>query len=250
LNSGIVVTDVNAEDGAIELETLFGDIDAENLSAPVISIKNSNGRIDALGLEAETSLTCTSAFGVISIRDLTTGSLVTTNENGDIYMIDGTVQGPLEIGSSFGDVSATGLDASGYSLWTNNGSITLDGAKGPLTLDNQFGDILIENANNATLNLNTSNGKISFRGSLTGEDDHLIENSFGDISLYVPAESELTFDLTAEFGEIQSELPLTLTGSIQQTSLEGTLNGGGATVTATTSNGDILLLPLQPGEQD
>jgi DUF4097 and DUF4098 domain-containing protein YvlB len=247
-NSGIVVHDVNAEEGEIELETFFGDIFVENLSAPVISIKNSNGRIDANRLVADTSLTFESAFGEISIRDLATGSLKITNENGDIEVLDGTVQDSLEIGSSFGDVSVMGSDATGYTLHTDNGKITLDGAEGLLTLDNQFGDIVIENANTATLDLRTNNGMISFRGSLDGSVDHLIENSFGDISLSIPSDSNLSFDLKTEFGEIQSELPLTLTGSIQESSLQGTLNGGGTSVTATTSNGDIILLPLQPGE--
>jgi DUF4097 and DUF4098 domain-containing protein YvlB/flagellar basal body-associated protein FliL len=247
-DGGLNAKGIHSDHGDITFEMRFGDMVVEDLSAGNILLKNTDGDITADNLTARDDLSVESSFGQIAVDNLSAGSFTLTNKDGNVRVEDGAIRGSLAVNSSFGDVLVTRVAASGFTLSTNDGDLVLDGANGTLNLKNRFGDITITNAIDVILALESEDGTISFSGSLDESADHTIENRFGDILLSIPPESKLSLDLKTEFGQIDSDLPLTLSGTLQETSWLATMNGGGNVLKAITNDGDISLTALVQGE--
>ncbi len=238
------VTSVNAGTAAVTLETSFGDINVQDLAAGDTTLSTSNGALHASQLELSGSLTVENQFGETTLEQVDAETLDITSSNGKVEVTTGTLDGELHISNTFGDITVRETTAASYTLETSNGELSLEDCRGEINLTNSFGDILVSRAEAAILNITTTNGKIAFSGSLDPTAAHSLENSFGDIQLAIPADSVLDIEFETQFGEIDSEMPITVSGELSPTSLRGTLNGGGALLKATTSNGDISLIAL------
>jgi DUF4097 and DUF4098 domain-containing protein YvlB len=129
-------------------------------------------------------------------------------------------------------------------LHTNSGSITVSGAAGKLKAHTDFGGIKIKNAQDVTLDLKTKSGTVEFSGSL-GAGPHMVQSEFGEIDLTLPADSKLNVDLSTDFGNIHSDLPITVTLNGSSNSdgdkISGSINGGGAKFTAQTNSGSVAI---------
>ena len=136
--------------------------------------------------------------------------------------------------------------AGSYDLHTNSGSIDVDGAENSLKAHTDFGSITIKNAESTTLDLDTQSGTIEFSGSL-GAGPHNVISDFGQIDLNFPADSKLNVNLATDFGSISSEIPITvvLDGKLERDTQEGTMNGGGDTLTVRTKSGDINIAAIE-----
>jgi DUF4097 and DUF4098 domain-containing protein YvlB len=154
------------------------------------------------------------------------------------------VEQEIRVQDDFGEIELDQALASAYDLHTNSGSIIVSGAEGNLKAYTDFGGIKIERAEDVTLDLNTNSGSVEFSGSL-GEGPHLVSSDFGEIDLTLPADSKLDVDLSTEFGNINSDLPITVTlnGSPNSESdqIVGSINGGGDQLTAQTNSGSVTI---------
>jgi DUF4097 and DUF4098 domain-containing protein YvlB len=243
----LTVENVDAGTDPVTLDTSFGKININGLAGGEMTIRTTNGAIKVNDLTASGSVEIDDSFGDVSLRQVTASSLRITSSNGRVEVRDCTAENDLEVTNTFGDVTLRGTSALAYDIETSNGTLDLEGVSGELTLTNSFGDILVSQADTAALTLKTSNGRISFSGTLDPAATHSLENSFGDIDLTIPADSAFDVYLETQFGEIHTDLPITLSGALSQTTLEGTLNGGGPLLRAMTSNGNITLSALPAG---
>jgi DUF4097 and DUF4098 domain-containing protein YvlB len=226
--------------GNLNLNSSFGDITVERAMLGQVEAHSNNGKVQLNAVTASGTVSLSSNFGDLRFEGGGAASLDLKSDNGAIWLNDLTVGGPVAARSSFGDVTLTGVAARAYTLHSDNGNITVDGAAGPLQVDSNFGDIGISHGQDATLDLKTTNGKIEYAGSL-GEGPHVVKSNFGDLTLTLPAETALAVDLKTDFGHIETALPITVAGSADQSHMQGTMNGGGANLTATTNNGNITL---------
>jgi DUF4097 and DUF4098 domain-containing protein YvlB len=155
------------------------------------------------------------------------------------------VGGSLIIQDDFGDIALEQVKAESYDARTNSGAIRIDGAEGEITAHTGFGNIEIQNGENATLDLNTKSGSIDFSGSL-GLGPHTLHSDFGEIELNIPADTALNVTVETKFGEIISDIPITvtITGNITDTQRSGTMNGGGAELKMDTNSGNITIRAL------
>jgi DUF4097 and DUF4098 domain-containing protein YvlB len=247
-NATITVKQVTAEDGKVSIETSFGSITVEDLTAEDISISSSNGEITAHQLRADNSIEIENQFGLIEVHDVLAASFRADNQNGRITIEAGKVEGLIYASTSFGSVQVTDVEANEYELSTSNGNLTVEGSTGTLAIENSFGEISITEASNASLNVKNSNGTITFSGSLNPTSGHTIETSFGGIHLAIPEDSSFDVILDTSFGQIESELPLSVTGTLSSVTdnnhWEASLNDGGPEFKATSSNGDITIQVL------
>jgi DUF4097 and DUF4098 domain-containing protein YvlB len=241
-NSNLIIENVKAGAADIQLLSSFGSIQAKDLEGGSIQVESSNGEISMEDITANGMIDLKNSFAMIKIDGFHADSMNIDSQNGPLEVISGEVTGILKATDSFGNVTVSDVSAATYTLETNNGRLELDGAQGELKLTNEFGDISVQNADQVTLQAQTSNGKIEFTGSLAVGDEHTIENSFGDVTLHLPADSSFNFNLETEFGRISSELPLTLSGEMSENQWQGEVNGGGPTLRVTTNNGNIKIL--------
>lgn len=241
-NSSGEIRVANVEAGAqdVKVEADFGRINLQKVNGRDITVKSNSGTLDLTDVRATGDLSAASDFGNITIENGSAASVTVDSNSGRVSLTRVTIRGALVITCDFSDVELKQASAASYDIDSNSGTITVDGAKNTIKAHTDFGRVVIKNAQNATIDLRSNSGGIEFSGSL-GEGPHTVQSDFGGVSLTLPADSALNVDLATDFGTISSDIPITVTlvGNSQKNRQEGTMNGGGPTLTVTTNNGPI-----------
>jgi len=229
--------------GATRVETAGGNIEVENIG----------GR-----LEART------AGGHIRIGDVQ-GDAVLETSGGKI--LTGRVAGALRAGTAGGDIVVGGATRDVVAL-TAGGKIRLGDVGGRVRAETAGGSIFLETAT-GPVQVQTAGGSIELLRILSGVravttagrvqaqiaatresfQPSLLETSFGDVVVYLPADLPLTIDaeiLQAMGHTIKTDFPLQVTPSSgygpRTVEARGELNGGGETLRIRTTMGNILIL--------
>jgi DUF4097 and DUF4098 domain-containing protein YvlB len=269
---------VSGVTGAAELETSFGSIEVEDVSG-VVSAQSDSGDITLIGLSDGGDLEVETNFGKLVLQNITADSLVARSDSGDIQMEEGTLagvldlrtnfgsvivrdvgaerltahsdsgkiqaeeitlDGDLDLETNFGDVMAESVVATSYRLRSGSGGLTLDGCGGSLDLQTDFGGIEVQNARDAALMLKTNSGRVFFSGSLRAEGEHRAESDFGNVHLVLPADAAFALDAQTEFGSVKTDFAVTVT-EFEEKHIVGDVNGGGPLLWLRTGSGDVRL---------
>ena len=226
----------------IQLNSEFGSITLKNANGNNVILDSNGGGIVLKEVRATGSITTQTDFGNTSFENGSSNSLSIDSNNGAVSLIKVRVSKEIKIEDEFGEIDLEQAFAASYDLHTNGGSITISGAKGKLKARTDFGGIKIENAESVTLDLETNNGTVEFSGSL-GIGPHMVNSEFGEVDLTLPADSKLSVNLKTEFGNIQSDLPITVTLNGTSNSsgdqIVGSINSGGEQLTVQTNNGSV-----------
>ncbi|NUM49122.1 MAG: DUF4097 family beta strand repeat protein [Anaerolineales bacterium] len=244
----ITAQDLQTGENPIHLVTSFGDIQFENSTGSEIYLESSNGKLTGTDLSTLGTLEASSSFGDIHLDGLTAETVTVSSQNGVVEVLNGEVSGKITASSNFGDITLQNLTANSYNLESQNGKISVDGLAGKVVIRNGFGDIEVTHGVNVTLDMGSSNGNVSYSGSLNPDADHQLNSDFGDLTVTLPEDSAFDLSLETSFGEINSDFPVTLFGTLEETSWQAEINGGGPLITATTDNGNITLRILAEGE--
>jgi DUF4097 and DUF4098 domain-containing protein YvlB len=244
-SGAVTLRAVRAGGEGLTARSNFGTVILADVAAGEIVAHSGSGQLDLTDVAAGGSLTATSNFGAVEIARGRAAGLTARTGAGQIRLTDLTVDGPALARSSHGAVTLTGVQAATYDVSSGSGSVVLDGVSGVLRAQSDFGDVRVTNAQRAQLDLHTRSGALAFAGSL-GDGPHQLKSDFGDIRLQLPGDAALTVDLKTSLGGIRSSLPVTGQGTPSATHWRGTVNGGGASLTAITSNGSIALATLTP----
>jgi len=178
----------------------------------------------------------------------------------------------VEVGTAGGSVKARSL-AGTVNAETSGGSVKVEEIEGPVRCETSGGSITAERIT-GTANLETSGGRVTARsvvgdvdaetsggglnltdidgkvhaetsgGSITielaGENRGVYAStSGGSIDITVPSDTRATLDASTSGGSMTCDLPVTTQGRIHPTSVQGTINGGGNPIHASTSGGSV-----------
>lgn len=242
----IQVSNVDAGSQNVRVEADFGRITLEKVNGKDITVNSNSGEIELINVRASGDLLGKTDFGNINFENGSAASATLESSSGVVTLHKVNIRGLLEVICDFGDIELDQAIAGSYDLDSNSGSITVDGVKNNIKAHTDFGQIVIENAQAVTLDLKSNSGGIEFSGSL-GDGPHTIQSDFGGILLSIPADSKLNVDLKTDFGDISSDIPITVTlsGDSKQTQQTGTMNGGGAELTVRTNNGPIEITAIK-----
>lgn len=238
-NSGDINAEGISEEGSrINLSSDFGNITLEKSSCGSVQIHSNSGSVILHDVNASEKIELSSDFGKLEFRKGSADILTLETNSGKIYLSGVTVESDLVVRNGFGDIVLENVTANIFDLDTNRGKIMLESTGGTIKAVSDHGDLEIKVTDQATLDLYAKSGNIVFSG-LLGIGPHSLVTDFGDISMYLPKDTALTFDLETDFGKLKTEFPITLEGNVKQDHWRGTLNDGGAELTATTNSGDI-----------
>jgi DUF4097 and DUF4098 domain-containing protein YvlB len=245
-NSGeVTVQGIRAPRQTVDLRSEFGSIILEDAAAGDIEMHSNSGRLGLQDVTATRGITLGSEFGSIEFTSGVAEGLNIEANSGGIILSDLTIEEPVKLSTEFGDITLRNVDAPSYDLRSNSGNISLDSAQGTVWVHTEFGDIEVSNGEQATLDLQTNSGSIVYSGSL-GSGPHMVKTEFGNISLTLPGDTSLTVDLGTEFGKVKSEFAITLSGEFSEKHLNGTINGEGPNLTASTNSGNITFSISNP----
>jgi hypothetical protein len=155
---------------------------------------------------------------------------------------------------------------------TGDGSVDIDDCGGAVRLVASDGTIHMHNVT-GTLESRSSDGSVRIDGQFTGvqvhtsdggldltlgDNSHLttasrIESSDGRVSLHLPRTLAADLEIHTSDGHVQCDLPLTMEGYNSKSesghSLRGHLNGGGVPLYIHTSDGNVTIEAVHPGER-
>ncbi len=230
--------DVSKVQGKVNLSTDFGKTNLENVQGG-ISVESKSGSIQVSQVDAgKDDIALSTDFGDVSLEKVNGQSLNIASKSGGLKLENLNLTADLVASTDFGEITLDKVTAQSYDLDSKSGSITVDGVKGKFKAYTDFGSINVTNATSITLDLLTKSGNIDFAGSL-GEGPHSLHSDFGGITLTLPADSAFNVDLSTSFGQISSDIPVTVTGKIDEQHQVGTINGGGADLKVETKNGNV-----------
>jgi hypothetical protein len=149
----------------------------------------------------------------------------------------GKVNGPIKAHTSGGGITLENVEGDAE-IETSGGSIKVGNVDGNVLASTSGGSITV-GAVTGELKGKTSGGSI--RAELNGQIDKPLElrTSGGNINLAIPADFKATLNAHTSGGKVDCELPVQ--GTVKRDAIRGELNGGGPTVTLSTSGGSITL---------
>jgi hypothetical protein len=169
--------------------------------------------------------------------------------NLDVRTGDGSVNvepisGRISITTGDGSITVAGLHGD-IRLHTGDGSIRATGLEGRLRADTGDGHMNVRGRFEG-LALRTGDGSIDAeveRGSKVAEAWSLASGD-GGINLRIPDDLGAELDARAGDGKIVLDAPVTVTGTISESAVRGTLAGGGGPLRLHTGDGSIHLQRL------
>lgn len=154
--------------------------------------------------------------GDIFLADLD-GAVTLYSSDGDITV--GRIRGrEADVETSDGDVTIAALETERSVVRTSDGDIDLRAVSGAVRASTSDGDIRIALGQSAGVDLRTSDG---------------------DITIYAPA--TLAASVSFEGEDLEISRSFTIAGRISRRRITGEMNGGGARLEASTSDGSISL---------
>jgi DUF4097 and DUF4098 domain-containing protein YvlB len=205
-----------------------------------------------LTVPPDASVESSTGSGSQTIGDLS-GPVAARSGSGSLAI--GAIGGSVTAHAGSGSIriaSARGLDAK-----TGSGSITARGIAGAIRASagsggieleqTAPGDVVVETGSGTVdvsgakgaLRVATGSGSIRAQGELAG--DWRLEAASGSVEVELP--SDAGFELTARThsGHIDTEIPVSVTGTISRKELTGTVRGGGHRLEIDTSSGAIRI---------
>lgn len=240
-NGNITLRGINVADFPVAVNSEFGDVNIFQVNADQLTASITNGRMSLENIKVTGDIDLSNNFGDVGYRSGQAVNLTVTSVNGKITLTGITVEENLIAHTDFGNVDLVETLASDYDLLTKNGRIDLNGAdSAQIKVVTDFGDIELVNIKDSIIDAETKNGTITVNGNLA-EGDHRLISDFGSITLRMPANQSVDCDIKTNFGKINSEFELTVSGAIDEKHLVGKINEGGGLLTIETQNGNITL---------
>ena len=195
-------------------------------------VKTGGGSVEVSRLKRETELD--TSGGSIHAFDLGSNLRAHTS-GGSIELQD--IKGSAHVDTSGGDIRASQLDRS-LEAQTSGGSIDLRDIKGDLLAHTSGGSIRIEGAG-GRVDAHTSGGSVEVRfapGDSRGGD---LDTSGGGIRVAIDRSVNINLDADASGGTVETELPVTQSGTLSRSHIVGTVGSGGALLRVHSSAGSI-----------
>ncbi|HUF09201.1 MAG TPA: DUF4097 family beta strand repeat-containing protein [Rhodothermales bacterium] len=216
-----------------DVSTSGGDISVEQLEG-VLNVATSGGDIQLGSIEGR-EMNVTTSGGDIDAGRLAGGVVKLTTSGGDIEL--GAVTGPeIVVRTSGGDIDAGKLDGDQVDVRTSGGDIALGGVTGRSIVKTSGGDIEI-GAMDGELDASTSGGDIEVR--MLRSASLSLSTTGGSIEILGPSDLAANVDLRAS--EVVVEGSVKIQGTVKKDKVDGQLNGGGPTISAVSSGGEVLL---------
>jgi len=177
---------------------------------------------------------------------------------GDVEVRD--IEGAAKGGTSGGNVIASHIDGA-MSFETSGGDIRVESSKGNLHAETSGGDIHVKSVT-GDVEVGTSGGNVKVEevegkvqaetsgGNVTvkvigGNKGVHAETSGGNVDVFVAKNCSANIDASTSGGDVECNLPVTVQGKIRETSIKGTINGGGPLIYAHTSGGNVRIRPVE-----
>jgi len=239
---------IHNNNGNIEISSVAGNAEAVNNFGGItfsdvrgrLNCTANNGRVKGSSQFGNT-VTIRDSFGSIELENIN-GALDAETANGKISVRD--ARGGVILKTSFGAIEASDIPK-GIRALTANGEIHLTDVGGDTYAKTSFGGILMERIG-GRIEAENQNGAISATSRPANDcRDISLKTSFSSIRIGLPAGAGYNVSAHTSLGRVSSELPVTVNGTTNGETLNGTIGSGGCQLQLTNSNGSIEIVKAQ-----
>lgn len=226
----------------IERGRLEASLGRSRVSIEARSVGGRMGRTRyELTVPVGTRVSASSVSGEISVTGTTT-EVEVESVSGDILVEDGagivdaeSVSGNVDLRRVSGRINASSV----------SGVIDIDQASGDLEAETVSGGIAVRRGDLRMMRAEAVSGDLIYDGSLARDGDYRFNSHSGDVRVSVPSNGGAVLDLETWSGNIASDFPLTLQPGDnvggRRRSMQFTIGGGGARISAETFSGNITI---------
>jgi hypothetical protein len=191
-----------------------GSQSLDGVGGPVEATSGS-GSLQISNVGAE--VTAHTGSGSIELRSIK-GSARTSTGSGSVRALG--IAGGLKASTGSGSVKLEQTAAGDVEVETGSGSIEMSGVKG-------------------SASATTGSGSITAEGEPSGR--WRLHTASGSVRVHVPDQAGYEIDAHTNSGRIESNLPITVQGTISPRELHGKVRGGGAVLDLSTSSGNVYI---------
>ncbi len=196
-----------------------------------------------INIPREYNLSAQTAGGDVVIRSVK-GKIEGGTSGGNLTLSN--VSGVIDLETSGGDIRAQQVEGQ-LTMGTSGGNIRINDGKGDVDVSTSGGDIILGPIE-GKVRAETSGGDITVHVKQVHKGIYA-ETSGGDINIVVPGTIAATIDAETSGGEVVCDLPVTISGRARESSIRGTVNGGGDIIYAHTSGGDVRIRSAERRER-
>jgi|GEM_PF-646843 len=180
-----------------------------------IDMETSHGDIDLGSIEGEVSVV--TSHGDVELGDVMSSRIWVKSSHGDI---EGRTlnAGIIELQTSHADIELDAVEAKEFNATTSHADVEIGTLYGQSRIRTSHGDVQIALADDM------------------GAD---IETQHGDVDIEIAEGARMDLDLRG--GEVEVSRGLDVNGRISEESVDGSVNGGGATLRIRTTHGEIYV---------
>lgn len=216
----------------------YGDVEASGIRGALI-LKSSSGNIRAEGIQGP-SVSVETSYGDVELQAIGSSRVDAHTSSGDISASRVKAES-VRLSSDYGDLAVRELEGDLESS-TSSGEIAITGAGGACRAHSDYGDVSAAGVFRG-LSLSSSSGSVHGRalpGSALGGGWEL-DSAYGDVALQLPAGLGFELDASTDYGEVQADLPGVLGGSKGDEThrLHGAVGGGGPRLRLHSGSGDV-----------
>ena len=197
----------------LEARSGSGDLEIADIAGPV-EISTGSGDIRVGRIKAQVS--ANTGSGDIEIESA--AAVRTSTGSGNVNA--GAIRGDVDARSGSGDITVTQRGKGSLEVSTGSGDVELAGATGPVRVRAASGDIAVEGAPASAWDVSASSGSVRVK---------------------LPSQGGFDLDLHSSSGQIETSMPITITGSQSRREMKGQVRGGGPRVQVSTSSGGIII---------
>ncbi len=221
--------------GSAELLTSFAKVRFDDVAGPV-TVHAGNSGID--GHNVQGSATLQNSFGSVDVSDVRKEASV-VSQNGNVTLAD--VGGDAEVKTSFAWVKTERVGGS-LRVENQNGGVNATTIKGGANVKTSFSGVSLDGIG-GSVDVENQNGSVSVNSTRTrGCEPISIRTSFAGLQVRVGNDSGYTVTAKTSFGKIHSELPMLVSGSLSQDSINGKIGSGTCPMNLINQNGSIEIL--------
>jgi DUF4097 and DUF4098 domain-containing protein YvlB len=220
--------------GAVNISNRFGDVNANTIRGDAV-IVNTNGSVGATGISGRADLS--TRFGRIDAHDVK-GGLRVSAANGAVKVAD--VDGPVYLKTSFGPIDAERVRGE-LTVENANGSVSAISVGGAARVSTSFGRVVLREVDGRVDVTNRSGSVEAWPTVRPGTcHDVLMTTSFSPMVVHLP-DTGYAVAARTTFGSIQTDMPITASGSIGGNAVSGTIGRGGCALQLTNASGNIRI---------
>jgi hypothetical protein len=154
------------------------------------------------------------------------------------YYVQVPTQTDVVLETSNGEVSARGLEGR-LDAKTTNGDMHVGEVKGDVTLNTTNGEIELTGLSGEVSALTTNGSVVAEMRGVAPKGRIELGTTNGNVEAYFPNTLKAGLEATTTNGRVTVGFPVTSEGVMSSKVIRGTINGGGAKITLSTTNGNV-----------